>query len=179
MSELLKNTETLEFVIDDGEIEREYRLTFGACNGYQKSLFDRYRERAFGLIADEHPVPVDDDKKPGAVLSSRARYAEAIKTLTPFERDAVESKLNAMILHAASLVSLRQVEAKEGDEWQPAKLPDFWYDMSEAVEQLSSDLSDALLVKTFTANPARLFGFLTDSDDEKKMLRLTVPKSES
>ena len=179
MTDILRKTDTLEFVVDDGDAEVEYRLTFGACNGYQKSLFDRYRERAFGIIADEYAPPAKDGKKADVVPLARVRYAETVKALSTFERDAAESKLNAMILHAANLASLRKVEAKDGETWTEAKLPEFWYDMSAAVEQISSDLADALLVKTFTVNPPRLFGFLTDNDEEKKMLRLIVPKSVS
>lgn len=176
MTEILKKTETLEFVVDDGEAEVEYRLTFGACNGYQKALFDRYRERAFGIIADEHPVTYDE-KEP--LPGSRKRYIDSVKEMSPHEQDMAESKLNAMILHAASLASLKRVEVKSGDEWVDGKLPEFWYNLSEAAEQLSSDLSDALLVRTFMVNPPRLFGFLTDTLAEKKVLRVSAPKSES
>lgn len=182
----LKRTETLEFLIEDGECEQAYRLTFGACSGYQKSLFDRYRDRAFGLVADEY-APVEreeasaegEEAKPVVALSSRLRYFETRDSLQPFARDMADSKLNAMIFHAAAMVSLRKVEVKAGDDWIIGKLPDFWYDMSTAVEQLSEDLANALTMKTFIVNPPRLFGFVSDGPDEKKDLRMIVPKSVS
>ncbi len=175
MTEILPTTAELEFVIDDGETEVEYRLTFGACTGYQKSLFDRYRERSFGIIADEFMPPAEGDKKP--VVVGRKRYAEMAKALSRFDLDMAETKLNAMIIHAATLASLKKVEVKKDEAWVDGKLPDFWYDMSEAAEKMSPELADALLTRTFMVNPARLFGFLSDTDDEKKDLRLTVPKS--
>lgn len=159
MLENWQKNEPILLIADDGENEQEYRLTFGTMSAFDEAKFKTKRGRALTHLSEEY-----------------GDYAERDEDA----KDESLALLDIMVKHAAILSSLRKVEVKDGDEWQEAKLPEQWYSMTEFPRNAPAIVLDSLFDAVLAAgNPMQLFSFLPTSEDEKKMIRLSVSKSES
>ena len=146
-------------LVTDGEIEQEYRLTFKTMSAFDEAKFRRKRSQAFAILDEQFGVDAER---------------------TDEQKDDAWILLDLLVKHAAVISALASVEVKAGDEWQPAKLPDLWYDAKQFAYNVPGGIIDPLFEAVIEAgNPARLFMFLPATDDEKKMLRLTVRPSEN
>ncbi len=174
----LDQTHEVTIILEDGEIETEYKLTLGECSNYRKGLYERYRKECFGEVADEYAalaILTDEQKS----LNEIGRYFAVKDKLGIFDGDLMASKLDAAISHAMILVSTHLVQKRVGDVWERGTMPDFWYSPMRAAELIPNDLRDALLRKVFEITPARVFGFVSIDPNEKKALRLTVQPSKN
>lgn len=164
--------------LEDEGVETEYKITLGECTNYRKGLYERYRQRAFGAMANEYAplVTLTDEQKK---LTDFALYFAVRGLLFPLDADLMGAKLDAAVAHAMILVSTYAVEKRVGEGWERAKLPDFWYDPVQAAEVVPDDLQDTLLQEVFALTPPRVFSLVSTDPVEKKGLRLTVRPSRS
>lgn len=144
---------------DDGETEHEYRLTFKTLSAFDEAKF-KARRAKIGAILDEEFGDIADR--------------------TDEQKADAGALLDIMYRHAMIMAALAKVELRDGDEWKPSRLPDSWYDAKLFAYNAPASILDALVEAVIDAgNPWRIFSFLPMSDDEKKMLRLTVRPSNS
>ena len=150
-----QRTEPVSLFVSDGEMEQEYRLTFGTCSNFDIGLFNRRRGRVFE--------------------SMRATYGDDW-----IRNDEAIVMQGVMIAHAMVMAALKRVEVKDGDAWTETKLPDAWYDAERFAREVPAGMMDVLTDAVIDAgNPARLFSFTPSGDEEKKVLRLTVQPSKN
>jgi len=150
-----QQTSTVSMIVSDGEAEQEYRLTFGTCNNFDLSLFNRRRGRVFADMNEQ--------------------YGEGWT-----QNDEAMALMSILISHAMILSALKKVEVKTGDVWEETKLPEAWYDSKRFPYEVPAGMTDTLSEAVIEAgNPPRLFSFLPSGDEEKKALRLTVKPSAS
>lgn len=148
-----QQTSTVSLVASDGETEQEYRLTFGTCSNFDIGMYWHRRRKVFD--------------------SMTTSYGD-----NWLEQDEAIVMQSIMIAHAMFLSGLKKVEVKEGDNWSEAKLPESWYDARQFATNVPAGLLDKLTRAVVDAgNPPRLFSYLPDGDEEKKVLRLTVNPS--
>lgn len=172
----MAETQEVTLTIDDGESANEYKIVFGTCTVYRKGMFERYRGRIFGALADEHAELLADEEKGGNEYS---RYFAVRDKLNKFDADLMSSRADAAAYHSIILVCTVETQRRNGDGWEKANLPDFWYEPLQAIEHLSEEIVDSLLMTNWQINPPRMFGFNPIGDGEKKALRLTVKPSSS
>lgn len=152
-----QQTSTVAMIVGDGETEQEYRLTFGTCNNFDIGLFNRRRGKIFDHM--------------------RKTYGDEWT-----QDDEAMTLMSVMISHAMIMSALKQVEAKTDDGstgsptvWEETKLPEAWYDWQRFPFEVPAGMVDTLTEAVLDAgNPARLFAFMPTSDEEKKILRMTV-----
>lgn len=155
-----QHKESVSLFASDGENEVEYRLTFKTMSALDEAKYQQARRRAF-TIADEvygNPEDRTEDDKANA-----------------------EAMLSVLFQHAAIMAALDTVEVKDEDgDWEDARLPEEWYDGQAFATSAPAGLINELFVAVSAAgNFPRMFGFTPATDDEKKVLRLTVRRSTS
>jgi hypothetical protein len=145
-----QKTTTVTMFVSDGESEQEYRLTFATCNNLDVALFNRRRGHIFVHLRKEY----------GDVYG---------------QNDEAMALGAIMISHAVILAALKRVEIRDGDNWTETKLPETWYDWQRFPTEAPAGMIDTLVEAAYDAgNSPRLFSFVPASDEEKKVLRLTV-----
>ena len=147
-----QQTSIVTLVVSDGELEQEYRLTFGTCSNFDIGLFNRRRAKAFDYLRT-----FGDD------------WAQ---------QDEANALFPVLISHAMIMAGLKRVECKDGDTWTATRLPASWYDAVQFAYNAPAGMVDTLTQAVIDAgNPPRLFAFQPAGDEEKKVLRLTVRPS--
>lgn len=154
-----QRNEPVSLFASDGETEQEYRLMFKTMSAFDEAKFLRNRSKA-GLILEEIFGKADDR--------------------TDEQNEDAWAMFDILIKHAAVMAALAKVELRNGEVWEEARLPDAWYSAKDFAYNAPASVLTLLFDAVIAAgNPYRLFSFLPGSDDEKKMLRLTVRPSVS
>lgn len=152
-----QRNEPVSLFASDGETEQEYRLTFKTMSAFDEAKFLRNRSKA-GLILEEVFGKADD------------RTAE--------QNEDAWSLYGILVSHAAIMAALVKVELRNGETWEESRLPDEWYNAKDFAYNAPASVMTLLFEAVIAAgNPGRLFSFLPISDDEKKVLRLSVKPS--
>lgn len=154
-----QRNEPVSLFASDGETEQEYRLTFKTMSAFDEAKFLRNRSKA-GLILEEIFGKSDDR--------------------TDEQNEDAWAMFDILIKHAAVMAALAKVELRTGEAWGEARLPDDWYSAKDFAYNAPASVLTLLFDAVIAAgNPYRLFSFLPGTDDEKKVLRLTVKPSVS
>ena len=158
MLEQWQHNEPVSMFVSDGQVEREYRLTFKTMSAYDGACFEARRRRIHVIINDVVGTPDERTE----------------------EQSAVADALALVLFHHAIVMStLGKVEMKDGETWAETRLPESWYDAREFIHAAPDGVLEVLVNSAVTAgNPLRLFG-VPPTDAEKKALRLTVRPSAS
>lgn len=157
--------EYAEIVIDDGEREALYRLTFKTMTALDEAMFNRRRTECLNRLSEVY-----------------GEYSEADDE-TKFMADTL---FTLMVKHAGAMASLKSIEVQDDKgAWESASVPDEWRDTFEFAQNAPAGIIDYLFRSALMAgNTLRVYGFNVVADDdagEKKAFRLNVnaPKSES
>lgn len=152
-----QRNEPVSLFVSDGESEQEYRLTFKTMSAFDEAKFLRNRGRA-GLVLEEIFGKADE-----------RTLEQAEDSLAMFE---------ILVKHAAVMAALAKVELRNGEEWQESRLPETWYSAKDFAHNAPASVLTLLFEAVIAAgNPYRLFSYLPTTEDEKKVLRLTVNPS--
>lgn len=174
----LKSTIDVNVALVEDDIETEYKLTIGECSNYRKAVFDRYRARIYGTVADEFAknVELPKDEK---INNEFLRYFAVKKLLNPFDSELIDTIVSVAIDHAIVVTAVHETRKREGDAWVMAQMPAFWYDPMEAIKIIPTETIRDLVTEVLKVVPVRVFGFVPADDEQKKRLRLTVKPSAS
>ncbi len=154
-----QRNEPVSLFASDGENEQEYRLTFKTMSAFDEAKFLRNRSKV-GVVLNE--LFGDADQR------------------TPEQTDDYWSMFDILVKHAAIVAALAKVELRTDEKWEDSRLPETWYSAKEFAYNAPATVLNMLFEAVIAAgNPYRLFSFLPTSEDEKKVLRLTVKPSTS
>lgn len=154
-----QHNQPVSLFVSDGETEQEYRLTFKTMSAFDEAKFLRNRNKAVAILEEIYGKADDRDDEQNE--DSWALYG-------------------ILVQHAAIMAALAKVELRNGEAWEDARLPDDWYNAKDFAYNAPASVLPLLFDGVIAAgNPYRLFSFLTGTDDEKKVLRLTVRPSAS
>ena len=175
MTELQKSVDVTVVLAEDDN-ETEYKLTMGECSTYRKAIFDRYRYRIYGAVADDFAKNVElpkDEKFDNDIL----RYFAVKKLLNPFDNELIDTIVAVALDHAIVLASVHETRKRDGEAWVMSQMPAWWYDPVKAIELIPSETIKVLATEALKVTPVRVFGFIPADDEQKKRPRLTVKPS--